>query len=345
MKILVTGAAGFIGYCTARALLERGDQVSGIDNLSPYYDVGLKKARLAQLAQFGKFDFVEGDVADAYAVEMLFAEHRPERVIHLAAQAGVRYSLSDPSAYIRSNLVGFANILEASRHNNIDHLVFASSSSVYGANTKVPFSVHDNADHPISLYGATKKSNELMAHTYAHLFQLPMTGLRFFTVYGPWGRPDMALFKFVKNILADEPIDIFNNGNHARAFTYTEDVVEAVLRVSDRPPAPDANWSSDHPDPACSSAPYRLYNIGGRSPVQLLDLIALIEAILGRRAKKNFLPMQPGDVPATPANVSDLAEDFDWAPTTPIEVGVAKFIDWYQDYLGLEVSQSGDLAN
>lgn len=332
MRVLVTGAAGFIGFHTARALLDRGDDVIGFDNLNDYYDVGLKEARLAELAPYERFTFVKGDLADKQAVESVFAEHRPERVIHLGAQAGVRYSLTRPDAYVASNLVGFVNILEACRHGNVDHLVYASSSSVYGANTETPFSVHHNVDHPLSLYAATKKSNELSAHVYAHLFGLPVTGLRFFTVYGPWGRPDMALFKFVKRILADEPIDVYNQGHHARDFTYIDDIVEAVVRVSDRVPVPNPDWSGDHPDPGTSSAPYRLYNIGNHSPVQLMDFIGAIEKALGREAKKNFLPLQPGDVPETFADVSDLTADVGFSPDTSIEDGIARFVAWYRDY-------------
>jgi UDP-glucuronate 4-epimerase len=332
MTVLVTGAAGFIGFHTAHALLKRGDHVAGFDSMSPYYDVRLKEARLAQLAPNRRFTFVRGDLADKAAVDRLFAEHRPERVIHMAAQAGVRHSLLHPEDYVQSNLVGFLNILEACRDGDVKHLVFASSSSVYGANTKVPFSVHDNVDHPVSLYAATKKSNELMAHTYAHLFRLPTTGLRFFTVYGPWGRPDMALFKFVERILADEPIDVYNEGRHARDFTYIDDVVEAVLRISERVPQPNPDWSGDAPDPSSSSAPYRLYNIGNHTPVQLLDFIGLIESALGRLAKKNFLPLQPGDIPATYADVSELISDIGFAPKTPIKKGIEKFVAWYRAY-------------
>jgi UDP-glucuronate 4-epimerase len=335
MRILVTGAAGFIGYHTTRALLDRGDEVVGFDNLNNYYDVSLKEARLAQLTPRNGFQFVKADLADRAAVEALFAEQRPQRVIHLAAQAGVRYSLTNPDAYVQSNLVGFMNILEGCRHNGVDHLVFASSSSVYGANTNMPFSVHDNVDHPLSLYAATKKANELMAHSYAHLYRLPTTGLRFFTVYGPWGRPDMALFMFVRRILADEPIDVFNEGHHSRDFTYIDDIVEGVLRVADRLPQPNPKWSGETPDPGTSSAPYRLYNIGNHNPVQLMDFIAEIEKALGREAKKNFLPMQPGDVPATYADIADLAADVGFAPNTPIEDGIRRFVAWYRDYYGV----------
>jgi len=334
MKVLVTGAAGFIGFHTARVLLDRGDEVVGLDNLNPYYDVKLKEARLAELSPRNRFAFVKADLADKAAIDKLFAEHRPERVIHLAAQAGVRHSLTHPEDYMQSNLVGFLNILEACRHSGVEHLVFASSSSVYGANTRLPFSVHDNVDHPVSFYAASKKSNELMAHAYAHLYRLPTTGLRFFTVYGPWGRPDMALFKFVKQILADEPIDVFNEGHHARDFTYIDDIVEAVVRATDRVPQPNPDWSGDNPDPGTSSAPYRLYNIGNHSPVQLMDFIAAIEKALGRDAKKNFLPLQPGDVPATYADVTDLAADVGFEPNTPIEEGIRRFVAWYREYYG-----------
>ena len=332
MKVLVTGAAGFIGYHTARALLDRGDEVVGLDNLNPYYDVKLKEARLAQLTPRNQFAFVKADLADKAAIDRMFAEHRPERVIHLAAQAGVRHSLTHPEDYMQSNLVGFLNILEACRHSGVEHLVFASSSSVYGANTHTPFSVHDNVDHPVSLYAATKKANELMAHSYAHLYRMPTTGLRFFTVYGPWGRPDMALFMFVRQILANEPIDVFNEGHHARDFTYIDDVVEGVVRVADRVPTPNPAWSGERPDPASSLAPYRLYNIGNNSPVKLMDFIAEIEKALGREASKNFLPLQPGDVPATYADIDDLKADVGFTPNTLIEDGVARFVDWYRDY-------------
>lgn len=332
MKILVTGAAGFIGFHTAQALLDRGDEVVGFDSLDPYYDVNLKKARLAQLEARDGFAFIKGDLSDQDAVNRLFAEHEPQRVIHLAAQAGVRHSLTHPHDYARSNLSGFLSILEACRHDGVEHLAFASSSSVYGANTRTPFSVHDNVDHPVSLYAATKKANELMAHTYAHLFGVPVTGMRFFTVYGPWGRPDMALFSFVRNILAGEPIDVFNNGDNSRDFTYIDDVVEGVLRVVDRIPAPNPNWSGDAPDPGTSSAPYRIYNIGNRNPIDVMDFIAHIEKAVGREAEKNFLPAQPGDVQITCADMTDFQADFDFAPKTPIEHGIAEFVSWYRGY-------------
>jgi len=332
MKILVTGAAGFIGFHTARALLDRGDHVVGLDNLNDYYDVTLKQARLAQLEGRNGFNFAKIDLADRSAMEDLFAREKFDRVIHLAAQAGVRYSIENPHAYVNSNLTGFMNILEGCRHCDVQHLVYASSSSVYGANTAKPFSIHQNVDHPLSLYGATKKSNELMAHTYAHLYGLPVTGLRFFTVYGPWGRPDMALFLFTSKILAGEPIDVFNNGEHSRDFTYIDDIVEGVVRSMDRVAEPNENWSGDAPDPGTSAAPYRLYNIGNNNPVQLMDYIACLEKALGKKAEKNFLPMQPGDVPETHADIDDLARDIGYQTATNIEDGIAKFIEWYRGY-------------
>ena len=332
MKVLVTGVAGFIGFHTARALLDRGDEVVGLDNLDPYYDVNLKRARLALLSARNRFSFVEADVADQAAVAALFAEHKPERVIHLAAQAGVRHSLTHPRDYVRSNLDGFLNILEACRHNKVEHLVFASSSSVYGANTKAPFSVHDNVDHPVSFYGATKKANELMAHAYAHLYGLPVTGLRFFTVYGPWGRPDMALFIFTRKILAGEPIDVFNYGNNARDFTYIDDIVESIVRVSDRIPSPNPDWSGAAPDPGTSLAPYRLYNIGNNNPVGVMEFIEAIEQAVGRKAEKSLLPPQPGDVPLTYADVADLEAEFGFKPVTPLAEGIGRFVAWYRDY-------------
>ncbi|WP_108682475.1 NAD-dependent epimerase [Methyloceanibacter sp. wino2] len=335
MRVIVTGAAGFIGFHTAKALLERGDTVVGFDNLNDYYDVVLKEARLAELAPFDAFSLVRGDVGDRAAVEKLFADAKPQRIIHLAAQAGVRHSLTHPEKYVQSNLVGFFNVLEACRHSAIEHLVFASSSSVYGANTHVPFSIHDNVDHPLSFYAASKKANELMAHSYAHLYQLPVTGLRFFTVYGPWGRPDMALFKFVQRILADEPIDVYNEGHHARDFTYIDDIVSGVVRAADKVAAPNPGWSGENPDPATSTAPYRLYNIGNNNPVQLMDFIACIEQACGRTSKKKLLPMQPGDVPETFADISDLANDMGFSPNTPIEYGIEKFVAWYRSYYGV----------
>ncbi len=334
MRILVTGAAGFIGFFTALKLLDLGHEVVGLDNLNEYYDPALKRARLAQLQGRNGFHFVQADLADREAMETLFASQRPTRVIHLGAQAGVRYSLTNPHVYIGSNVTGFLHVLEGCRHTGVEHLVYASSSSVYGANGAMPFSVHHNVDHPLSLYAATKKSNELMAHSYAHLYRLPVTGLRFFTVYGPWGRPDMALFTFTRNIFAGEPIDVYNHGRHARDFTYIDDIVEGVIRVADRTPEPNPSWDAASPDPGTSPAPYRLYNIGNHQPVELLDFIAAIEKATGRVAQKNFLPMQPGDVLATYADVDDLARDIGFAPHTPLEVGVAKFVEWYRAYYG-----------
>ena len=332
MKILVTGAAGFIGFHVSKSLLERGDEVVGLDNLNDYYDVALKKARLRILEDYEEFTFTKCDLADRPAMDKLFREEKFERVVNLAAQAGVRYSLKNPHSYINSNIVGFLNILEGCRHNGVEHLVYASSSSVYGANTKMPFSVHHNVDHPISLYAASKKANELMAHTYSHLYGLPTTGLRFFTVYGPWGRPDMALFLFTKAILRGEPIKVFNYGNMQRDFTYIDDIVLGVVRVVDRIPAGDPKWDGDDPDPGSSYAPYRLYNIGNNQPVQLMKYIEVLEKTLGREAKKEFLPMQPGDVPRTYADVDDLIADVGFKPSTPIEVGVKRFVEWYREY-------------
>jgi UDP-glucuronate 4-epimerase len=335
-KILVTGAAGFIGYHTATRLLERGDTVVGLDNMSDYYDVSLKEARLARLRPHTSFRFERLDVADRDGMTALFARERFDRVVHLAAQAGVRYSLLNPHAYVDSNIVGFLNILEGCRHNPVEHLVYASSSSVYGANTQMPFAVHDNVDHPVSLYAATKKANELMAHCYSHLYAIPTTGLRFFTVYGPWGRPDMALFLFTKAILEGREIDVFNHGRMQRDFTYIDDIVEGVIRVTDRAAAPDARWSGDAPDPATSRSPYRLYNIGNNSPVQLAHMIEVLEAALGQTARKRFLDMQPGDVAATYADVDDLERDVGFRPATSIEDGVRRFVDWYRMYHGVE---------
>lgn len=339
-KILLTGAAGFIGYHLAERLLDRGDQVVGVDNLNPYYDVKLKEARLERLQASPGFDFRHVEIADRGAMAELFAEVQAPAVVHLAAQAGVRYSLENPHAYVESNLVGFMNVLEGCRHEGVEHLVYASSSSVYGANTKMPFSVGHNVDHPVSLYGATKKANELMAHSYSHLYGLPATGLRFFTVYGPWGRPDMAMFLFTRAILAGKPIDVFNEGKCLRDFTYVDDVVEGLVRVVDSPPEGDVDWSSDEPSAATSSAPYRVYNIGNNNPVELLRLIEVIEENLGKKAKMNLLPLQPGDVPATYADVADLSRDTGFRPDTSIEEGVARFVEWYRSYYALEPETS-----
>jgi UDP-glucuronate 4-epimerase len=334
MRVLVTGAAGFIGSAVAERLLARGDEVAGVDNLNPYYDPGLKQARLERIRRRFPFDNHVVDVADKAALADVFAAVNPDRVIHLAAQAGVRYSLENPQAYVDANVTGFLNVLECVRDRGTEHLVYASTSSVYGANTRMPFSVHDNVDHPVSLYAATKKANELMAHTYAHLFGIPTTGLRFFTVYGPWGRPDMALFTFTRHILEGRPIPVFNYGHHKRDFTYIDDIVEGVVRVLDRVPQPDAAWASDRPDPATSSAPYRLYNIGSNRPVALLRYIELLETTLGRRAERQLLPMQPGDVPDTYADVQALADAVGYRPDTPVEVGVQRFVEWYRAYYG-----------
>jgi len=337
VKLLVTGAAGFIGFHTVKALLERGDEVVGLDNLNEYYDASLKRARLALLDQFPGFRFVKLDLADREGMAQLFATERFERVVHLGAQAGVRYSIQNPFAYIDSNIVGTTTVLEGCRHSGVQHLVYASTSSVYGANTRMPFSVHHNVDHPLSLYAATKKSNELMAHTYASLYGLPVTGLRFFTVYGPWGRPDMALFTFTKRMLEGRPIDVFNYGRHRRDFTYIGDIVEGVVRTLDRIPTPDPNWSGDTPDPGTSRVPYRLYNIGNQQPIELMRYIEVLEDCLGRTAQKNLLPMQPGDVPDTWADVEDLVRDVGYRPHTPVEVGVARFVDWYLEYYQVEL--------
>ncbi|HEX6160124.1 MAG TPA: NAD-dependent epimerase [Thermoanaerobaculia bacterium] len=330
--ILVTGAAGFIGYHTTQRLLARGDEVVGFDNLNAYYDPSLKEARLANLRKSERFHFVQADLQDRAAVEKLFAGCAPRRVIHLAAQAGVRYSLDNPHAYTESNITGFLNILEACRHHRVEHLTYASTSSVYGLNETQPFSEHHGVNHPITLYAATKKANELMAHTYAHLFDLPTTGLRFFTVYGPWGRPDMALFRFTKGILAGEPIPVYNEGRMIRDFTYVDDIVEGVVRVSDRVAGGDGAWDPKNPDPATSRAPYRIYNIGNSRPVPLLDYIAVLERCLGKKAQLDLMPMQPGDVPATQADVSELEEAVGFRPRTTVDEGVAKFVDWYLDY-------------
>ena len=331
-KVLITGAAGFIGFHLTARLLDSGCHVTGVDNLNPYYDVRLKEARLAKLTPFEKFEFHKIDLSDKKGLEKIFGNTSFDVVVNLAAQAGVRYSLTNPNAYVDSNIAGFVNILECCRHFHAKHLVFASSSSVYGANTKMPFSVHDNVDHPVSLYAASKKSNELMAHTYSHLFQLPCTGLRFFTVYGPWGRPDMALFLFTKAILAGKPIKVFNHGRMKRDFTYIDDIVEGVIRVMGRLPEPNPKWSGDAPDPATSYAPYKLYNIGNNNPVKLMEFIAAIEKALGKKAKKEFLDLQPGDVPATYADIDGLIKDVGFKPETPIETGIERFIAWYKDY-------------
>jgi len=334
-RFLVTGTAGFIGYHLAERLLARGDSVVGVDNVNDYYDVRLKEARLARLARHPGHTFEKVDLADRAALTRVFREARPQVVVNLAAQAGVRYSLTNPHAYVDSNLVGFVNLLEACRHHEVEHLVYASSSSVYGANTKTPFSVHDNVDHPLSLYAASKKANELMAHTYSHLYRLPTTGLRFFTVYGPWGRPDMAMFLFTKAILEGRPIDVFNFGDMQRDFTYIDDIVEGVVHTADHVAAANPEWSGADPDPGTSNAPYRLYNIGNNQPVQLMELIALIEEELGMEAEKNFLPMQPGDVPATFADVDDLVADVGFKPGTPLDVGVKRFVAWYREFYGV----------
>jgi UDP-glucuronate 4-epimerase len=330
--ILVTGAAGFIGFHVARRLLQNGRRVVGLDNLNAYYDPKLKEARRAELAKLAGFQFVKLDLADRAGMAALFAEHRFPFVVHLGAQAGVRHSLSDPHAYVDANLVGFLNVLEGCRHNGCRHLLYASSSSVYGANTHMPFSVHDNVDHPLSLYGATKKANESMAHAYAHLFALPATGLRFFTVYGPWGRPDMAMWIFASAIIAGQAIKLFNGGNMRRDFTYIDDVVEAVVRLVDRVPSADPAWSSDKPDPASSAAPWRIYNIGNNQPVELLEVVRLLEQAIGKKAKRELLPMQPGDVPATYADVDALMREVGFKPSTPIGEGIARFVDWYRSY-------------
>jgi UDP-glucuronate 4-epimerase len=335
MRVLVTGSAGFIGSNLALRLLARGDSVIGVDNLNDYYDVRLKEARLERVRGYDAFTDLRLDLEDREGIAAAFAEHKPDRVVNLAAQAGVRYSIENPLAYVDTNLVGFAHILEGCRHNGVDHLVYASSSSVYGANTSMPFSVHDNVDHPLSLYAASKKANELMAHTYSHLYNLPTTGLRFFTVYGPWGRPDMALFKFTRAILADEPIPVFNYGKHRRDFTYIDDIVEGVIRVLDQLPAPNPDWQGDAPDSATSTAPYRLYNIGNNQPVELMHYIAVLERCLGKEAQKEMLPLQPGDVPDTYADVADLVEQFDYKPATSVEDGVENFVRWYREYYGV----------
>ncbi len=335
MKILVTGSAGFIGHAVCQCLLQRGDTVIGVDNLNDYYDVQLKLDRLANLLKQPGFTNIQCNLEDAPAIDSIFKTQRPQRVVNLAAQAGVRYSLQNPQAYVSSNLAGFVNILEACRYHNVEHLVYASSSSVYGANTSMPFSVHNNVDHPLSLYAASKKANELLAHTYSHLFQLPTTGLRFFTVYGPWGRPDMALFIFTRAILAGKPIDVFNHGKHRRDFTYIDDIVEGVLRVLDKVATPNPDWDSAAPDPATSMAPWRLYNIGSNKPIELMHYIETLERCLGRTAEKIFLPMQAGDVPETYADVAALIRDVGYQPATPVAVGIANFVAWYKHYYGI----------
>jgi UDP-glucuronate 4-epimerase len=333
-KVLVTGAAGFIGYHLSKRLLESGSSAIGIDNLNSYYDVSLKEARLERLKRFENYSFLKIDISHKEAVEKVFESNQFDVVVNLAAQAGVRYSLENPQAYVDANIVGFVNILECCRHYSVKHLVFASSSSVYGANTKMPFSVHHNVDHPVSLYAASKKANELMAHTYSHLYGLPCTGLRFFTVYGPWGRPDMALFLFTKAILEEKPIKVFNHGRMQRDFTYIDDIIEGVVRVMGRIPKPDPTWSGDDPDPGSSYAGYKIYNIGNNHPVELMEFIAVIEKVLGKEAKKEFLDLQPGDVPATYADVDDLIRDVGFKPSTPIETGIKRFIEWFKEYYG-----------
>lgn len=333
MNVLVTGAAGFIGFHVSRKLLARGEQVVGLDNLNDYYDVNLKLARLAQLENQPGFTFAKMDLQDRAAMDALFSKHKFDAVINLAAQAGVRYSLENPGAYVDSNIVGFTNVLECCRHHSIGHLVYASSSSVYGMNSDMPFSIHDNVDHPISLYAASKKANELMAHTYSHLFGLPTTGLRFFTVYGPWGRPDMALFLFTRAILAGEPIKVFNNGQMQRDFTYIDDIVEGVVRVMDKTATPNPDWNGADPDPGTSSAPYRLFNIGNNNPIMLTDFISAIEKALGKTAERELLPMQPGDVAATYADIEDLIAAVDYRPQTPVQVGIDNFVAWYMEHM------------
>ncbi|MDP2177138.1 NAD-dependent epimerase [Methylicorpusculum sp.] len=332
MKILVTGTAGFIGNRLAQKLLERGDEVIGVDNLNDYYDVNLKLSRLKLIGDHAGYTDIRADLADRTAMEGIFKQHQPQRVVNLAAQAGVRYSIENPHAYIDSNIVGFINILEGCRHNGVEHLVYASSSSVYGANESMPFSVHDNVDHPLSLYAASKKANELMAHTYSNLYGLPTTGLRFFTVYGPWGRPDMALFLFTKAILTGEKIKVFNYGKHRRDFTYIDDIVEGVIRTLDHPAQANPEWSGKNPDPGTSRSPWRVYNIGNQSPVELMDYIEVLEKRLGKTAEKELLPLQPGDVPDTYADVEALVQDVGYKPSTPIEVGIERFVNWYRDY-------------
>jgi UDP-glucuronate 4-epimerase len=340
MKVLVTGAAGFIGFHTAKQLLERGDTVVGVDNFNDYYDVSLKEARAALLEPHEGFSMARIDLEDRAAMEALFADEKFDKVVHLAAQAGVRYSIENPHSYIESNIVGTLHILEGCRHHDVEHLVYASSSSVYGANTTMPFSIHQNVDHPLALYGATKKANELMAHTYSNLYGLPTTGLRFFTVYGPWGRPDMALFLFTKNIIAGKPIDVFNYGNHRRDFTYIDDIVEGVIRTMDHTAEPNPDWDPAKPDPGTSRAPYRIYNIGNQQPVELMHYIEVLEECLGRKAEKNLLPLQDGDVPDTWADTSDLVADVGYQPSTSVEVGVRNFVDWYLEFYEEDIEDS-----
>ncbi len=342
MKVLVTGTAGFIGSTLALKLLARGNEVVGIDNLSDYYDVNLKKARLAHFIDHPRYTHIAADLADRETVERVFAEHKPQRVVNLAAQAGVRYAAQNPHVYVQSNIVGFLHILEGCRHHGVEHLVFASTSSVYGANTKMPFSEHEPTEHPLTLYAASKKANEMMAHSYAHLYGIPCTGLRFFTVYGPWGRPDMALFLFTKAILAGEPIQVFNHGHHKRSFTYVDDIVEGVIRTLDKVAQPNADWNGMSPDPATSLAPYRIYNIGNEQPVQLLRYIDVLEQCLGMKAKMEMLPLQAGDVPDTEADVSGLIHDAGYAPTTSVEEGVEQFVRWYLDYYSQAINTSVD---
>lgn len=332
MKVLVTGAAGFIGSTLVLRLLARGDSVIGIDNHNDYYDPAIKEARLARHANHPNYTHLRIDLAHRNDMQACFATHKPQRVVNLAAQAGVRYSIENPLAYIDSNIVGFVHLLEGCRNHGVEHLVYASSSSVYGANTAMPFSIHENVDHPLSLYAASKKANELMAHTYSHLYNLPTTGLRFFTVYGPWGRPDMALFKFTKAILAGQKIQVFNNGKHRRDFTYIDDIVEGVIRVLDRPALPNPDWSGASPDPGTSAAPWRVYNIGNNSPVELMDYISALERALNKKAEMELLPLQAGDVPDTYANVEDLVADFNYKPSTTVEEGISRFVDWYHNY-------------
>ena len=332
MKIIVTGSAGFIGFSLCMMLLERGDSIIGIDNHNNYYDPKIKESRLQQLTKYSNYQHYRVDLSDQSSLDKIFNDHKPLKVVNLAAQAGVRYSMENPLAYINSNIVGFANTLESCRHHKVEHLVYASSSSVYGANTKMPFSEHDNVNHPLSVYAASKRSNELMAHTYSHLYQLPTTGLRFFTVYGPWGRPDMALFKFTKNILEEKPINVFNHGKHTRDFTYIDDIVEGVIKTLDSPAVSNIDWNSNQPDPATSKAPWRIYNIGNNKPVQLMNYIDALEKTLEKKAKINFLPLQPGDVPDTYANVDNLKKQFNYKPETSVFEGVSNFVKWYKDY-------------